>query len=455
MDSVEDLDRRMKAFARLRRVLPALLLGVALVIAPVPGARAQGAIGRDSAAALAPQAAVSEGAREILAQVRSSVAQIRGFFGSNTAQAFHGSGFAVGPGGLLLTNYHVVAQKIHYPDKYRLEYRTPEGATGAVDVLAIDVRHDLAVVRAAGFSPPPLHLETTVPVKGSRAYAIGFPLDVGLTITEGVSNGQVEDSFDPRIHYSGAINAGMSGGPALNAAGSVIGVNVSGYRFEQLVSFLVPAAHAKGLIARALKAAAQPADLKKDLAAQMRAHSAALLGALDAPMATQVTAGYALPAKLAPFMDCSASADPGAARPVQMNRIQCVAKAGLYVEQGFYSGDLRYAHYVLTTNKLDAWRFARQLSTLSSATGAYGRRKYVGPFTCANRNVKLRGFDASALVCTRGHRKLEGLYDVVVRVTSLNGPQGGFASHLDIYGVDFEAGIRFVRRYMEAMEWRP
>src|SRR4030095_16715580 len=110
---------------------------------------------------------------------------------------------------------------------------------------------DLAVVRTEGHEAPPLALDTTTPPKGVRAWSIGYPLDVGLTITEGVSNGRVEDSFDPRIHYSGAINAGMSGGPALNAAGQVIGINVSAYRSQQLVSFLVPAAHAEALIERA------------------------------------------------------------------------------------------------------------------------------------------------------------------------------------------------------------
>ena len=49
-------------------------------------------------------ATISESARDALARIRPSVAQIKGFFGSNTAQAFHGTGFAVAPNGVLLTN---------------------------------------------------------------------------------------------------------------------------------------------------------------------------------------------------------------------------------------------------------------------------------------------------------------------------------------------------------------
>lgn len=399
--------------------------------------------------------AVSESARNVLEGARGSIAQIRGFFGGNTAQNFHGTGFAVAPDGILLTNYHVVAEKVMYPDKFRLEYRTPEGKSGAVKVLAIDVRHDLAVVRAEGFNARPLPLNATVPAKGVRAYSIGFPLDVGLTITEGVSNGRVEDAFDARIHYSGAINGGMSGGPALNGAGQVIGINVSGYRFEQLVSFLVPAEHARALIETAKSQPLDDAAGRKAVLAQLRAHSAGLFGALAAPreFATQRAAGYVLPGKLANFIDCNASGDPAPEQPVRTERISCSAKAGLYVQQGLYSGDLRFSHYLLTSEKLGAWRFAHRMASLTSARGGYGSRRHVGPFSCRDSVVALRQFDAKLLVCTRALRNFEGLYDVTVRVVSLNEPTRGFASHLDMYGVEFDAGMEFVRRYVEAMRW--
>src|SRR5262249_46057973 len=74
--------------------------------------------------------AASQSAREVLAQVRPAVIQIKSFFGSNTAQTSHGTGFAVKDGGVFITNYHVVADRVQYPGKYRLEYRTADGETG-------------------------------------------------------------------------------------------------------------------------------------------------------------------------------------------------------------------------------------------------------------------------------------------------------------------------------------
>jgi serine protease Do len=407
------------------------------------------------ATAVAPPPASSETARDTLNRASPSVIQIKGFFGTNSAKAFHGTGFAVAPGGVFMTNYHVVSEHVQDPARYRLEYLTVGGKSGSVKVLAVDVRHDLAVVQTSDHAPPPLTLQATPPVKGERAYSIGFPLDVGLTITEGVSNGRVDESFQSRIHYSGAVNGGMSGGPALNAAGDVIGVNVSGYMFQQLVSFLVPAEHALALRTRALAAQPDPSELKHDILAQLRAHSAALLGALQAPLPTLASAGYKLPDKLASFMECNAIGDPTPDQPVRTTRINCAAKSGLYLQRDLQSGEFKYGHIVMTTDKLDAWRFAKRFSSATNVAGERGRLRHVGPLACKNQNVTLKGFDANLLVCTRSYRKLEGLYDFTVRVTSLNGSTHGFISHLDMFGLEFEPGMAFIKRYVDAMEWTP
>jgi serine protease Do len=438
----------------------ALAVGMVLSVPLTMRATAQTPTPQPAVATTAvPVPAASENARDTLKRASPSVVQIKGFFGTNTAKAFHGTGFAVAPGGIFMTNYHVVSEHVQDPARYRLEYQTVDGKSGPVTVLAVDVRHDLAVVRASDHAPPPLVLQGAPPVKGERAYSIGFPLDVGLTITEGVSNGRVDESFQSRIHYSGAVNGGMSGGPALNAAGEVIGVNVSGYMFQQLVSFLVPAQEAVALRTRALAikpdAADLKTDLKKDILTQLRAHSSALLGALAAPLPTQVSAGYKLPDKLAPFMECNAMGDPTPDQPVRTTRINCAAKAGLYLQRDLQSGEFKYGHIIMTTEKLGAWRFAKRFTSVTGVSGERGRLRHVGPLACNNKVVGLKGFDANMLVCVRSYRKLEGLYDFTVRVTSLNGSSHGFISHLDMFGLEFEPGMSFIKRYVDAMEWTP
>jgi S1-C subfamily serine protease len=431
--------------------LRALLTVVLLALPTLAHAQARAL----AASASVTPSSTSEAATAVLAHVRPSVVQIRGFLGTNTAKAFHGTGFAIDTGGLFVTNYHVVSEKVQHPQRYRLEYRTPDGRSGPLTVRAVDVRHDLAIVAAEGHAPPPLSIAVKPMTKGDRAYAVGFPLDVGLTITEGISNGLVEDSFNPRIHYAGAVNGGMSGGPALNAAGDLIGVNVSGYIFQQLVSFLVPAAHILPLLDKARRVAGGADTLKDAVRDQMRTHAAELLNALAAPVATQKTFGYALPAKLAPFIDCNATGNVDASEPVHSVRISCSAKAGLYLQQGLYSGDIRFAHKVFSTAKLGAWRFTNRLSKQAAGGAGYGSKRHVAPYGCETRNVALKGFDARAQLCVRAYRKLDGLYDVSLRVVSLNGTATGFVSRLDMFGMEFDAGMSFARRYLAAMEWTP
>ena len=402
-----------------------------------------------------PPAAASTAARAILDRVRPAMIQIKGFFGTNTAEAFRGSAFAVARGGVFVTNWHVVSEAVLYPEKYRLEYRTPAGAPGRVTVRAIDVRHDLALVEAQGFAPRPLSLRPGAAIKGERAYSVGFPLDVGLTITEGVSNGRVEESFEPRVHYSGALNPGMSGGPGLDGSGSVIGVNVAGYRASQLVAFLVPTEHVAALLARASGPPIDTGRARVEVASQLRAHSEALLAALGSKLPTQNHQGYELPAKPAPFVECQAAGDPAPDRPVHVERINCDAKSAVYLGRDLHTGGLTFQHQVLRTSTLDAWRFARRLQEAKTPWGVFGPARQLAPFACTQRDVALRGFTANATVCLRAYRKLDGIYDLNVRVVSKNRPTQGFVSSLSLTGVAADRALAFAGTYLEAMRWNP
>lgn len=444
---------RSKVRAHVARLMAVLLLA-ALLAAAAAGTTPGDPPAASPATPPARDPATSPNARDVLSRVSPAIVQILGFVSANTAHAFHGTAFAVAGGGRFMTNYHVVAPHVRNPAKYRLEYRAPDGKSGAIRVLAIDVRNDLAVVEASGYAPPSLGLETAIPAKGERAYAIGFPLAVGLTITEGVANGLVDNTFGSRIHYSGALNSGMSGGPALNVQGRVIGINVSAYRFQQLVSFLVPAQHGEALLARVASGAA-PADFKKDTLGQLRDHATSLLGSVSGPVVTQSVSGYKLPARLAPYFNCGATADTQSEISLHTVRISCSARAGVYVQSSLTTGDIDFQHVVLSTERLDPWRFASRLAAQTSTSGRGGTTAQHGPFACDRSTVQLKGFDADMTICARGYRSFEGLYDVTLRVVSLNARQRGFVSQLHMTAMDYPSALAFVRRYVGAMEWQP
>ena len=160
-------------------------------------------------------------AQAIYADARPRLLQIRTLVQETGSQSSIGSGFVVGADGFAMTNYHVVSQYLLEPAAYRLDYTAPDGSHGPLRVHAIDVANDLAVLRLDRGGWPYFEFDLravggTLP-KGERLYAMGNPLDLGFTIVEGTYNGLVERSYNERIHFTGALNPGMSGGPAVTA----------------------------------------------------------------------------------------------------------------------------------------------------------------------------------------------------------------------------------------------
>ena len=131
-----------------------------------------------------------------------------------------GSGFAVGEN-CIITNAHVIT------DEKNVRVTTYDGEQYNAYIIAMDSTLDIAVlgVEKASFVP----LKTTdlsqVDV-GDDVYAIGAPNSLSYTLTKGVISAKDrvvgQQSF---IQTDTAINTGNSGGPLLNEAGEVIGVN--------------------------------------------------------------------------------------------------------------------------------------------------------------------------------------------------------------------------------------
>jgi serine protease Do len=173
--------------------------------------------------------------------------QIRTVLKGRASQTSVGSGFFVSAQGHIVTNFHVVSEAALKPDRHDLVYVTADGREAPVLILQIDVLHDLALLKAAdvparSFDALPFRPEANALAQGERIYSLGNPLDVGFAVTEGTYNGLVKRSFYPQIFFGGALSAGMSGGPALDQEGQVIGINVARRVDGEQVSFLVPPA---------------------------------------------------------------------------------------------------------------------------------------------------------------------------------------------------------------------
>jgi serine protease Do len=407
---------------------------------------------------------LSNAARVRLDNARESIVLVRGFFGDAASSAFHGSGFAVGEDDFIVTNYHVVSEAVMHPRRYRLEYVTADGRRGRLRVHAVDVRNDLAVVKAAeDLGLKPLRLRTDIPRAGARAYSIGYPLNLGLTITEGVANGLVASGFDQRIHYTGAINSGMSGGPALDAGGTVYGVNVSVISGRQLVGFVVPARHIVPLLRRAhapLDESRSPTQLRAMVAQQAQAYEAAVLDPWVTEVAqsidmTQEIFGYRLPTRLGPAFECSTTGSSEAPQGLQTETITCTGRSGVLLLLDLEVGNVSFRHQVLRAPRLYPLQFAQRVNDIAAGHRRQGSVQHVAPFACKDALVSLDGFDARITTCARQYRLFAGLYDIAVTVASINSTERAVVTQLDLRGVGFDAGMQFVRRFLGAMQWNP
>jgi hypothetical protein len=392
--------------------------------------------------------------------------QVRTLLKEQGSQASVGSGFLVGQEGLLMTNYHVVSQAALEPKRYRLTYVTTDGEEGPLDILAVDVVHDLAVVRirdpktdwqargAMAFRAASLPLK-----RGERIYSLGNPLDVGFAVVEGNYNGLVAHSFLPHVFFSGSINPGMSGGPALDEQGRVVGVNVATRRDGQQVSFLVPAEHAIKLLARVQQGTAVPRPLPEDIypeiTRQLMDHQQQMTERfLAQPWRTAGHARYRIPVPQEDFMRCWGSTSPADARGLVFERSDCQMDTFIFVSERLDTGNLTVRHEAYDGRKLGALRFAGVYSA-SFRNEQFGAvtRELTGP-QCKERFVDREGLPMRAVICLRAYKKLAGLHDVSVLVTSVDAATEGVQGRFDARGVSFDNGLRLAEHYLKGFAWQ-
>ncbi|WP_319419668.1 HhoA/HhoB/HtrA family serine endopeptidase [Pleurocapsa sp. FMAR1] len=181
----------------------------------------------------------------------------RNFFGSQMPQMPNkeverglGSGFIINKDGTILTNAHVV------DGSEKVSVTLKDGRTFPGKVMGKDPVTDVAVVKVDAKNLPVVKIGDSKTLQpGETAIAIGNPLGLDNTVTEGIisatgrSSGQVGIP-DKRVNFiqtDAAINPGNSGGPLLNQNGEVVGINTAIIQGAQGLGFAIPIDTAKGI----------------------------------------------------------------------------------------------------------------------------------------------------------------------------------------------------------------
>ena len=204
-----------------------------------------------------------------------------------------GSGVVYTPDGYLLTNSHVVA------GAQRLTASLPDGNTYAASIVGDDPESDIAVVRLAAGGLPHAALGSSSRLRvGQLVVAIGNPLGYQATVTAGIvsalgrslraPSGRLIESV---IQTDAPLNPGNSGGPLVDGAGHVVGINTAmaaapGICFAIGIDTAISVAQLlmrDGRVRRArLKLAAQTVTLERRVVVKLERKSSGAVMVLEA-----------------------------------------------------------------------------------------------------------------------------------------------------------------------------
>lgn len=182
---------------------------------------------------------------EELARLATSVVMITTFdqHGKSTGS---GSGVMIGEKGFILTNNHVASGGAAYSVRIEddeLTYQTEE-------IIKWNSLLDLAILRIdRKLKPIPLYRRNEPLVRGQKVVAIGSPLGLFNSVSNGIISGFREIHDVDMIQFTAPISPGSSGGVLLNMYGEVIGISTAGFDSGQNINLAVDYKSISGFVA--------------------------------------------------------------------------------------------------------------------------------------------------------------------------------------------------------------
>ncbi len=401
----------------------------------------------------------ADDAKALFSNARSSIYQIRVIEKTSDEKAAIGSGFQVSEDGLIATNFHVVSDAVHQPDKYRLVYASETGDEGNLSIADFDVVHDLALVHRLDGPSDHLVLGDDLLENGQPLYSIGNPLDLGQSIVTGSYNGLIETSFYEKLLFTGSLNPGMSGGPTLDDKGRVVGVNVSSAGNQ--ISFLVPVKHLRELLDSTDRPAG-PEGFRARIEVQLLADQERKFDLFFKHEWKVQQLGQSLVVSAPkPYFNCWGDTPEQNNRRYVTTMRSCISEDVIFISRRLTTGAFDYQFMVMSSDELNSLQFNRVYGSMFSSMHVRNRanKDQVTNYKCHQAFVAdtppetTDGFWRT-LLCARQYRKYTSLYDILFLSTYVGGDREGFITHFALSGVTQENANRFAAKFMRTNAWR-
>ena len=388
-------------------------------------------------------------------EVESSVYQVRVINIETGKKVAIGSAFVVERQDILATNYHVVSEYVNDPDVFRLEYLSTDGKSGSLELLDLDVIHDLAVVKSKTAMGKPLAI-ADVPDKGARLFSFGNPLDLGFSIVSGTNNGIMAQDEDGNILFSGSLNQGMSGGPTLDESGKVVGVNVATQ--GDSIGFLVPSNYLAIILKRLNKNNFKPvSDRFKQIADQLLKNSEKTIKRLNQNNWGLTRIGSLLvPAELDKSMRCwDLSRTPKKDDLFRSFSTQCSNQNDTYLSSRLSVGSISYEYAWMDTEKLNPLRFYSRYEKMNySFIESEVDKSDVTNFACHTGFTNIAEQSFKTTVCRRDYLKYEGLSDMLFSIALVGHKAQGAMFNLDVTGTKSQTAFALFKKMVGVFQWK-
>ena len=184
--------------------------------------------------------------KDKLAEVTASVLKIECYDDEKNVFTT-GSGFVAFSDDIVVTNYHVIED---HP--YGIRALSEGGRQFEIDgIITYNQEMDIAILKTKGGTGlVPLSFAETEVEKTDKVVAIGSPLGLMNTVSDGIVSGFTQVGNESVIQFTASISHGSSGGVLLNEAGEVVGVTFASFSAGQNLNVAIPISYVSALYSR-------------------------------------------------------------------------------------------------------------------------------------------------------------------------------------------------------------